>query len=160
MFPIMMIVGPLSNFMRTSISHRNLLSARTCMFIGGFMPILGIYLSSYVTNFHLFLAIFSLCFGFTGFIYSIVLHTGWLYFQGNEGVVSGIIIAGFGIGGFITTELSTEWVNPNGVKSQEFDKKIASDKPFPPEVANNVPDMIRKEAIFMMGCFILGFILY
>ena len=91
------------------------------MVLGGLVPICAIYASSYITDFFLFMMVFSVSFGFSGFIYSVVLHTGWLYFEGLEGVVSGIIIAGFGIGGFIATELSTKWVNPNDIDSADFD---------------------------------------
>jgi OFA family oxalate/formate antiporter-like MFS transporter len=48
----------------------------------------------------------------TGLVYSAVLFQAWLYFPGREGIISGIIIAGFGIGGFFFTWLSTELVNP------------------------------------------------
>jgi hypothetical protein len=36
----------------------------------------------------------------------------WQYFPGREGLISGIIIGGFGVGSFIFTYLSTFLINP------------------------------------------------
>jgi len=37
----------------------------------------------------------------TGFTYMVGVYIGWLYFPGNEGLVSGLIIGSLGPGSFI-----------------------------------------------------------
>jgi len=56
-----------------------------------------------------------------GLMYSTILYKAWQFFPGKEGVVTGLIIAGFGIGGFLWTHLSTVWVNPDDVPSIQPD---------------------------------------
>ena len=63
-----------------------------------------------------FVGIFSVSIGIgTGLVYASILYQAWLFFPGKEGTINGIIIAGFGIGGFIFTWLSTEFMNPDGI---------------------------------------------
>lgn len=52
-------------------------------------------------------------------------------------MVSGVIIGGFGIGGFVFTLLSEKMINPDGIEPEK-----STDKPFDPEVANNLPGTI------------------
>ena len=54
---------------------------------------------------------FSTCHGLT---YMAGVHHGWLWFPNNAGLVSGIILAGFGFGPFIINFLSTKAINPWG----------------------------------------------
>lgn len=41
------------------------------------------------------------------------LYLAWQYIPGYEGLLSGIVNAGFGAGGFIFTYLSTMIINPD-----------------------------------------------
>jgi hypothetical protein len=50
-------------------------------------------------------------------VYSLVLYHAWLFFPGKEGIVSGIIIGGFGIGGYIFIPFSSSLINPHGIAS-------------------------------------------
>jgi len=68
-------------------------------------------------------------------IYSTILYKAWLFFPGSEGLITGIIIAGFGIGGFIFTELSTHYVNPDHIASIKVNENDASSKFFPMSIA-------------------------
>ena len=85
---------------------------------------------------------FCMCYGLgTGLVYTTVLFHAWLYFPGREGVVSGVMLTGFGCGGLISTLLSSYFVNPNGVDPIEHDKDHLEVKPFNKEIANNLPYM-------------------
>ena len=42
------------------------------------------------------------------------IHHGWLWFPKNPGLVSGIVIAGFGFGPFILGFVATDIINPWG----------------------------------------------
>ena len=72
-------------------------------------------------------------------VYSLVLYHAWLFFPGKEGIVSGIIIGGFGIGGFIFIPLSSNLINPDGVESKKVDPAKGIFKPYPIEIGNNLP---------------------
>lgn len=141
MFPIMMIVSPLSNFICAQFLSRGwnshlLIAIGSCFMIG------GLYACSYINDFNIFFPLFAVSFGMSGFVYSIILPKGWMYFPGYEGVVSGTIIAGFGIGGFIGNALSGVWLNPDNVDPAKFNKDDPTSKPFPPEISDRLTDTL------------------
>jgi hypothetical protein len=62
------------------------------------------------------------------------MNHGWLWFPNRPGLVSGIIIGGFGIGTFIFNFVCTALVNP--------DNLTAVNEKFPEEVNQRVPKMM------------------
>ena len=44
------------------------------------------------------------------------MHHGWLWFPNSPGLVSGIIIGGFGCGGLIFDNMFTHLINPDNLK--------------------------------------------
>lgn len=55
-------------------------------------------------------------FGFSfnqGIVYMVPVHHGWLWFPDNPGLVSGIILGGFGFGSLIFDNVLTHIINPN-----------------------------------------------
>ena len=91
--------------------------------------------------------------------YTTVLYHAWLYFPGREGLVSGIMLTGFGLGGLISTVLSSHYVNPNNVDPIERDKNHLEEKPFTLEVANNLPIMFKAVTNWFMIVIIISIIL-
>ena len=66
----------------------------------------------------MFIFLYVVAFGFsTGLVYSSVLYHAWLFFPGKEGIISGVVIAGFGFGGSLFIKLSSALVNPNDVEA-------------------------------------------
>jgi OFA family oxalate/formate antiporter-like MFS transporter len=64
-----------------------------------------------------FTLIFSVSFGIcNGLCYTIPLKICWDHFPNQRGMVSGIIICGFGLGSFIFGIISTILFNPNNIK--------------------------------------------
>ena len=61
--------------------------------------------------------LYSVGMGFGGLYYSLIIPKAWEFFPGKEGLVSGAIQGGFGVGGLVTTYLSTGWVNTNSVNA-------------------------------------------
>lgn len=105
---------------------------------------------------------FALSYGIaTGLVYSTILYHAWLFFPGKEGFISGIVIAGFGIGGSIFIELSSNFINPDGLA---LAKKIVD-----PEsgllveqidvVAKNLPSAIKKITYVWAVIFIVAILL-
>ena len=50
-----------------------------------------------------------------GLNYMIPIHHSWLWFPGNAGLVSGICLAGMGIGGAVFNIVSTKLINPENI---------------------------------------------
>jgi len=71
-------------------------------------------------------------------VYSSILYHAWLFFPGKEGFISGLIIAGFGIGGSLFIIMSTQLINPYQIEAFSQTKTI----PFDLNVANNLPGML------------------
>lgn len=79
------------------------------------------------------------------------IYNGWRYYPNNKGLVSGIILAGFGFGAFIFNFVSTAIVNPNNVSDVGGY--------FPKSVADNVPRMIKILSACWLGISIAGIIM-
>ena len=71
--------------------------------------------SSCAGNFWLFTFIYGFAFAiYQGMTYITPVHHGWMYFPNNPGLVSGIIIAGFGAGPLMSNFVATALINPWG----------------------------------------------
>ena len=64
------------------------------------------------------------------------MHHGWLWFPEKPGLVSGIVISGFGFGALIFGNVARVIVNPNNETQDEVTKQ------FPPDVNDNVRKML------------------
>jgi hypothetical protein len=113
-FPIQGIVGPTSNLLAVLIDQKEWCSTRKLILFGAMFSITGVFISSFVQTFAVFLYVFSISLGTMSFNKTLILHKGWLFFPGHEGKVTGFVYAGFGLGGFFAIVLSTYLVNPNG----------------------------------------------
>ena len=140
--PLVNLMTTIGNFIGSNMIKRQILAPKAHIFIGGFIGIVGVNLAATQKDFGPFLWIFSVSIGLgTGLVYSSILYQAWLFFPGKEGTISGVIIAGFGIGGFVFTWLSTVCVNPEGVDPVAGK---SGQKPFSDGVTDNVPGMLQK----------------
>ena len=85
--------------------------------IGGMIGLTMILMAVlFAYTFEAFLCLFSIGFGIcNGLTYMVPMQHGWLWFPNNPGLVSGIIIGGFGIGTFVFSLVCSSLVNPDGV---------------------------------------------
>ena len=105
------------------------------LIIGTFIGLSGMLIATLMDTFAAFLPIFSIGFGVcNGITYLIPLHHSWLWFPDRPGLISGIIVSGFGIGTFAFNELCIFIVNPDNEK--------AEDGSFPKDVNDRVPRMM------------------
>ena len=82
-------------------------------------------------------------FGFcNGLSYMVAMHHGWLWFPNWPGLISGIIIGGFGLGALVFAPIATRIVNPHGEQ--------AVDGRFTDDVNARVPTML----LILNVCFI------
>ena len=54
-----------------------------------------------------------------GIVYMVPVHHGWLWFPNNPGLVSGIILGGFGLGSLIFDNVLRVLVNPEDLPRDE-----------------------------------------
>ena len=66
---------------------------------------------------------------------------GWEFFPNRKGMVSGIIVGGFGFGTFIFGFISTALVNPDNVEPFQVPN---GDVLYPFEIASRTPKMLRE----------------
>ena len=78
------------------------------------------------------------------------IYTGWRYYPNNKGLVSGIVLAGFGFGAFVFNFVATAIVNPDNVKADPVTGF------FPLDVADRVPKMIKILSACWLGLAIIG----
>ncbi len=52
--------------------------------------------------------------------YTAPVINGWNWFPNRKGLVTGVIVAGFGSGGFIFNRVGSKLINPLGVSSMSF----------------------------------------
>jgi MFS transporter, OFA family, oxalate/formate antiporter len=78
-----------------------------------------------------------------GFSYLAVIKNCWSYFPNRKGLISGLIMTGFGLSSFIFTSIADFIINPN---SQLANK----DGFYPPEIAMRVYKFIFIEFIIMI----------
>jgi hypothetical protein len=78
------------------------LGPRAATSIGGAVFTLGVFMSSFTEEFYTFVIVYSVTFGFgCGLIYLAPLLTAWTYFPKRKGLLSGVIVSGFGFGSAI-----------------------------------------------------------
>eukprot|EP00347_Sterkiella_histriomuscorum_P003101 403365582 len=97
--------------------------------------------ASFMTNYLAFLLLYTLSFGFSnGISYAVPVYNSWSHYPEKKGMVTGIVLCGFGMGSFMFDFISVALVNPN---AQDPDKQGV----YSLEVANNVPYMLRMLAL-------------
>lgn len=103
-------------------------------------------------TFEAFLCLFSIGYGIcNGLTYMVPMQHGWLWFPNKPGLVSGIIIGGFGIGTFVFSLVCTGLVNPDGID--------AVDGKFPDSVNERVPLMLKVFTVSNICIVLLALIL-
>ena len=139
-------------------------SAKTMIALGGGIGVLCTVAASFVPchSFILFYVLLSGGLGIcNGLSYTVPIRLGWKAMPERSGLVSGLIIAGFGFGSLLFTSLSTSIVNPNNV-SQEVVGKTENGEDilaFPESVTIMVPYLLRYLAMSFAAIIILAMIL-
>ena len=116
---------------------------RLLISIGAIVAFPCFIISAFVDKFYAFAILYIIAFSFNqGMAYMVNVHHGWLWFPKNPGLVSGIILGGFGAGALIFDNVLTHVVNPDNVS-------IDKDGYYPKEVN----DRFRKMWLLLIGCW-------
>jgi hypothetical protein len=125
--------------------------------MGGVVSLSLVFCCSYILNPFVFIYCYALAFGVgKGFMYSAALQAGWSHLQGRLGFASGLIICGFGFGGFIFGIVTNLLCNPDNVSVNTYIVEGEEEQLFPAEVASRVPRMLRQLDLIWTCLFIFG----
>jgi len=128
---------------------------RVTMSIAMVISLTGLVLSSFVTNYYLFVFFYGVFFGLAySLSYATPLIVAWSYFDGNKGRVSGIVTAGFGMSAAVFNIITLSLVNPNNQDPDiEIVKGDVVNHYYSGDIADNTPSMLRWVAVML---FFLG----
>ncbi|CAD8151060.1 unnamed protein product [Paramecium octaurelia] len=125
---------------------------------GSFILALAFLIISFVQDIQVFIAIYCIMVGISGgLLHMLPIICGLRYFPNKSGLVSGVIIGGYGFGSFIFNFVCKAIANPNNVQpSVEVieDGKVVLY--FDSEVGEKVPFMFQVLAISYLGLGIIG----
>lgn len=80
------------------------------------------------------------------------------HLPGRKGTVSGLVICGFGFGGFFFGILTNRLCNPNDIRPVQTQTTDGFENLFPTEVSMRVPTMWRTLGAVWAFLFIFGLI--
>ena len=124
------------------------IGARKCCLIGGSILVAGTLLSSVATSLNALLLTNGIMFGVgMGICYSAPIACASRWLPGKKGLLSGIIVAGFGGGAFVFGQIALNIVNPSreGIPGGGTSKESYYDADS--TIANQVPKMF-----LYLGC--------
>ena len=123
----------------------------------GLFLVLSIFLSSLMISFWLFVVLFSFMFGLgCGFFYVILMINAFEYFPKKKGLISGILMGIYGLGGFLFTLLMSWIINPENklpVKGPD-----GSNYFYDEEIYNKLPNALRILSYCYAGLFFTGYL--
>ena len=119
-----LLLLPVKIFLQTLITPiggklAQYVNAKILIAIGAFFYLSSFYLASLVPRdqFNLFFVIFiggqGICLGTT---YMVPVKLGWMTFPNRTGLVTGIVVGGFGLGSLIFNKVSSKIANPTNLK--------------------------------------------
>jgi OFA family oxalate/formate antiporter-like MFS transporter len=115
-----------------------------------FLALAGVFLSSFTTSLNLFIFLYAVWFSVgIGVAYLVPLVCGWEFYRAQKGMVSGIVIGGFGFGSFAFSYVWFAIANPNNETPEE---KVEGGTIFSihqPE-SENAPRMLRVWVLLWM----------
>ena len=91
------------------------------LILGGVLSLSLVFFCSYIMNPFAFIYCYAFAFGMgKGFMYSAALQAGWSHLKGRLGLVSGLIVCGFGFGGFIFGIVMNVLCNPDNIRVNTY----------------------------------------
>jgi OFA family oxalate/formate antiporter-like MFS transporter len=115
-----MFLAMIGNFFGSQMIKRRTLPTKLHIFLAGSTAVAGSFLASFTKNYYLFLLLYGVPNGFfAGMGYIVPVYVGWQYFPGKEGIISGVVLAGYGLGTLIFTYVSVHFINPDKIEAHE-----------------------------------------
>jgi len=128
---------------------------KVVVLLGGCIYLGGSLISSFMTNFWLFLFFYGAFSGIgLGINYMIPMISCWDYFPERKGLITGIMVSFYGLSSFVNNGLSTLIVNPDNEKTYNTGAMDISF--FHADVARRVPSMLRVLVIMWTAMLLLA----
>ena len=143
-------------FMPMALFLMKYLPPWACCIIGGILTIGGVFVSSFIKSYILFCIVYPTLFGMgIGFSYMAPVVSGWEYFPNRRGLVSGLIVLGFGFGSFIFGFISLAVANPENVDPE---LSVSGGKIFEASspIAGRAPKMLRINCAIWLGMLLVA----
>lgn len=135
------------------------IGAPLTVLVGGFSVVLGTFLSSFCTTLSGFVFTYGIMFGIgLGITYSAPIACSVKWMPNRKGLVTGIIVAGFGGGSFVFGLIATRLVNPTQISVEDSGSKDGYFAPDSPVVIN-VPKMMRTLSLLYLCMVIFAYCL-
>jgi len=136
---------PISHYVtRTYGVKAAMIAAWSCF---SFAPLLG----SFATSFWTFVLGYNILFSIgIGLSFLAISMSAWCYYPQKKGLVTGLMMSGFGTGPFVANFIAQALVNPNNEEATEKEGDLSY---FGPDVYENVPRMLR---VFSVIYFCIG----
>lgn len=132
------------------------IGSRSTAMIGGYLIVLGTFLSAFAESLPALLLTDGLMFGSgLGIAYSAPIISSVKWMPHRKGLVTGVIVSGFGAGAFVFGFIATRVVNPDQVSIRQSG---STDRYFHPdsEVMSRVPLMFIVLSICYFFCVTFG----
>ena len=121
------------------------------LLIGTSVGLLLQMVATFATNYSLFFWTYSLSFSIMqGMTYMVPVHNGWLWFPSNPGLVSGLVIGGFGLSALIFDNLARYLINP--------DNLLTTDPAYDETIISRFTYMLRVLWVFYLVISIVGIV--
>lgn len=124
----------------------------------------SIFFSSFATVFAAFCVIYGILFGFfSGLLYMMPIYCGYLYFPNKKGIVSGLVLTGYGFGSFIFNFMALGIINPDNEKATPFPDKDSKTSYYwgvTEHISDKVPECLRYLSLCYLILGLLASILF
>ena len=105
---VLMFMNPLGAFLLRSGANPKLM-----VFIGASIMVTALYALSLTKTFNELLVLWAIKLIGAGFCYFAPLMTGWEWWEGREGIVTGVVLGAFGFSSFFFSLIASAIINPN-----------------------------------------------
>ena len=144
-FTVQSFLNPVGAYLQKKVDPR------VIMFIGCLICNGSVYLASLTKSWNLFVILYAVCFPMgVGTVYWTPIMCGWEWFPERKGLISGLVVGGFGFGAFIFGFISSAIANPDDETIPEGEEF------FPYDVAMRVPKMFHLCLIFWISLSVVG----
>ena len=104
---VLMFMNPLGAYL-----VRNGANPRTMVFIGASIMVTALYALTLTKTFNELLVIWAIKLVGAGFCYFAPLMCGWEWWEGREGIVTGVVLGAFGFSSFLFSFIGSAIINP------------------------------------------------
>ena len=149
--PIVVFSSSISSLIAPNIDAK--LGVKVCLFISTVLTVVANYLIAEFTELRYIYFGMGLIGTAMGISLSPVLKNAWLYFPGKSGLISGLILFGFGVSAFFFSSLADFIINPNFAKANSqgyFEKEVSDNVKRYLKIYSIIADTLAISSFFLI----------